>query len=69
MILARWEVKKTETYKLFETQPMVSSARSRVDQSDADLLAVQNPEHALVSNKQEASQILTYNLFKTQSMI
>ena len=53
MILAKLEVKKTETYKLFKTQPMLLSARSREDQSDADLLAVQHPEHALVSNKQE----------------
>ena len=49
---------------------------------DPDLHPVQNPEHALVSNKQEgparacscqqqagnASHILTYILFKTQSM-
>ena len=72
---------------------MLLSARSREDQSDADLLSVQNPEHALVSNKQEGparcwltycskprecscqqqagrtSQILTYKLFKTQSML
>ena len=53
MILAKWEVKKTKTYKLFKTQPMLLSARSREDQWDADLLAVQNPEHDLVRNKQE----------------
>jgi hypothetical protein len=43
----------------------------RASHPDADLQAVQNPEHALVSNKQErrASQMLTYNLFKTQSML
>ena len=72
---------------------MPLSARSREDQSDADLLSVQNPEYALVSNKQEgpvrcwltycskpracsnqqqagrASQMVTYLLFKTQSML
>ena len=49
----------------------LSKARSREDKSDADLLlAVQNPQHALFSNKQRrASQILTYLLFKTQSML
>ena len=80
-------------YKLFKAQSMHWSATSRKGQPDADLQAVQNPEHAPVSNKQEgpdrswltfcskprswscqqqagrARQILTYNLFKTQSML
>ena len=80
------------TYNLFQTQSILLSATSRKGQPDPDLLAVQNPEHALVSNKQKgparswltscskpracscqqqagrASQILTYLLFKTQSM-
>ena len=41
------------TYKLFKTQSMLLSATSRKNQPDADLHPVQNPEHALVSNKQE----------------
>jgi len=41
------------TYILFKTQSMLLSATSRKGQSDADLHPVQNPEHALVSNKQE----------------
>ena len=41
------------TYSLFKTQSMLLSATSRKSQPDADLLAIQNPEHALVSNKQE----------------
>ena len=41
-------MKKAETYPLFVTQPMFISARSREDQSDADLLSVQNPKYALV---------------------
>jgi len=41
------------TYKLFKTQTMLLSATSRKGQLDADLHPVQNPEHALVSNKQE----------------
>jgi len=81
------------TYILFKPQSMLLSATSRKGQQDPDLHAVQNPEHALVSNKQEgpagswltrcskpracscqqqagwASQILTYKLFKTQSML
>ena len=72
---------------------MLLSAISREDQSDADLLSIQNPEYALVRNKQKepvrcwlmscskprawscqqqagrASQMLTYSLFKIQSMI
>ena len=81
------------TYTLYKTQIMLFSAISRKDQSDADLHAVENPEHALVNNKQmgtakfrltacskpracscqqqagSASQIMTYTLFKTQSML
>ena len=81
------------TYSLFKTQSMPLSATSRKDKPDADLQAVQNPEHGLVSNKQEglarcwltscskpracscqqqagqACQMLTYILFKTQSML
>jgi hypothetical protein len=63
-------MKKAKTYKLFKTQAMLLSATSTKGQPDADLHAVQNPEHALVSNKQKwASQMLTYILFKTQSML
>ena len=53
MFLSRLKGEKAETYQLFKTQPMFLSAGNREDQSDADLLAVQNPEHALVSNRQE----------------
>ena len=41
------------TYILFKTQSMILSATSRKGQPDADLHPVQNPEHDLVSNKQE----------------
>ena len=41
------------TYKLFKTQSMSLSATNRKGQPAPDLHAVQNPEHALVSNKQE----------------
>jgi len=81
------------TYNLFTTQSMLLSATSRKGQPDGDLHPVQNPEHALVSNKQEgparwwlttcskpracscqqqagrASQMVTYTLFKTHSML
>ena len=81
------------TYSLFKTQSMLLSATSRKGQPGADLLAVQNTEHVLVSNKQEeparcwltacsnhracscqqqperANQMLTYSLFKPQSML
>ena len=81
------------TYSLFKTQSMLSSATSRKSQPDAHLHSVQNPEHGLVSNKQNGparcwltscikhracscqqqagrtSHMLTYNLFKTQSML
>ena len=81
------------THILFKTQSMPLSATSRKGQPDPDLHPVQNPEHAVFSNKQEgparswltscskpracscqkqagrASQILTYKLFKTQSML
>ena len=76
-----------------KTKSMLLSATSRKSQPDADLQPVQNTEHALVGNKQEgparcrltscprpracscqqqagrASQMLTYILFKTQSML
>ena len=72
---------------------MLLSATARKGQKDADLQAVQNTEHALISNNQEgparcsltscskhracfcqqkperASYMLTYILFKTQSML
>ena len=81
------------TYLLFKTQCMLLSATSRKGQPDPNLLAIWNPVHALLSNKQEgparcpltfcskpracscqqqagrASQILTYNLLKAQSML
>jgi hypothetical protein len=41
------------TYNLFKTQNMLLSAKIRKGQPDGDLQAVQNPEHALVSNEQE----------------
>ena len=41
------------TYKLYKTQSMLFSATSWKGQPDVDLHTVQNPEHALVSNKQE----------------
>ena len=41
------------TYNLFKTQSMILSVTSRKGQPDADLQTFQNPEHALVSNKQE----------------
>ena len=39
------------TYRLFKTQRMVLLGTTRKGQPDADLHTVQNPEHALVSNK------------------
>ena len=36
-----------------KTHSMLLSETSRKGQPDADLHAVQNPEHAIVSNKQE----------------
>ena len=81
------------TYILFKTQSMPLSATSRKGQPDADLHPVQNPEHAVVKNKQNgptrcwltacskpracssqqqaarASHMLTYILFKPQSML
>ena len=44
------------------------SATSRKGQPDPNLQAVQNPEHPQ-QQAGRASQILTYTLFKTQSMI
>ena len=41
------------TYILLKTQSMLLSATSNKGQLDADLHPVQNPEHDLVSNKQE----------------
>ena len=41
------------TYSLFKNQSMLLSATSRKAQPDPDLHPVKNPEHALVSNKQE----------------
>ena len=41
------------TYSLFKNPSMLLSATSRKGQPDPDLQAVQNPEHALISNKQE----------------
>ena len=41
------------TYILFKIQGILLSVMSREGQPDADLQPVQNPEHALVSNKQE----------------
>ena len=41
------------TYMLFKTQSMLLSATDRKGQLDADLHPVQNPEHPLVSNRQE----------------
>jgi len=94
LLSATGRVNQILTYTLFKPQSMLLSATSRKGQQDPDLQTVQNPEHALVSNKQEgparswlttscskpracscqqqegrASQILTYNLFKTQSML
>ena len=81
------------TYILFKTQSIVLSGTSRKGQPDAGLHPVQNPEHALFSNKQKGtarcwltaclkpkacscqqqagrdSKMLTYILFKTQSML
>ena len=50
------------TYTLFKTQNMLFSVTSRNGHLDADLHTVQNPEYALVSNKQEGSyrSSLTY---------
>ena len=41
------------TYNLFKSQSMFLSGTSRKGLPDADLHPVQNPEHTLVSNKQE----------------
>ena len=41
------------TYTLFKTKSMLLSATSRKGQQDFDLHSVENPEHALVSNKWE----------------
>ena len=41
------------TYTLFKNQSMLLSATSRKHELNSDLHAVEEPEHALVSNKQE----------------
>ena len=41
------------TYNLFKIQSILLSETSRKGQPDVDLHAVQSPEHALFSNKQE----------------
>ena len=41
------------TYNQFKTQSMLLSTTSREGHPDVDLQPVQNPDHALVSNKQE----------------
>jgi hypothetical protein len=41
------------TYKLFKTQSILLLATSKKSRPDANLHPVQNPEHALFSNKQE----------------
>ena len=41
--LAKWKVKKAETYILFETQAMLLSGTNRKGQWDGDLHPVQNP--------------------------
>jgi hypothetical protein len=41
------------TYILFKTKGVLLLATSRKGQPDADLQPDENPEHALVSNKQE----------------
>ena len=43
------------TYILFKTQRMLLSARSKKGQPDADLHAVQNPEHPFLSNKEKGT--------------
>ena len=88
-----WKASQTLTYILFKTQSMLLSATRREGQPDVDLHTVQNPDHALVSNRQKepvrcwltsrskiwpcscqqqegrSSQMLTYILFKTQTML
>jgi len=58
-------------YQLFKTQSMLLSVTSRKSQPDADLHAIQNPEHTLVSNKQGKARCLqAYKLFiKFESML
>ena len=81
------------TYILLKTQSKLLSGTTRMGQPNADLQTIQNPKHALVSNKHDrparcwltlcskpracfgqqhvwkANQMLTYSLFKTQSML
>jgi len=47
-----WKASQMLTYILFKTQSMLLSTTNREGQPDADLQPVQNPEHALVNNKQ-----------------
>jgi hypothetical protein len=58
-------------YILFESQSMLLSATSRNHQPDSDLHPVQNPEHALVNDKQRMARYLqAYRLFiKFESML
>ena len=51
------------TYNLFQIQSVLLSARIRKGQPDANLHPVQNPEHALVINKQEGSAKCWLTLF------
>ena len=52
MLISAGRASQMLTYILFKTQSILFSATTRKDQPDADLHAVQNPEYALVSNKQ-----------------
>ena len=52
--LVKSNVKKAETYTLLKTQAMLLSETGRKGQLDADLHAVQEPEHAPISKKQES---------------
>ena len=64
MLLSATSRKEILTYTLFITQTMQLSDTSREDQRDADIQTVQNPEHALVSNKQRKARCLqAYKLF------
>ena len=55
MLLSAASTKPSQmlTYNLFKTQSMLLSVTSRKGQPDADLHSVQNPEHILVSNRQD----------------
>ena len=45
------------TYSLFNPHSMISSAKTRKGQTDADLHSVPNPEHDIVSNNVEGPDI------------